>query len=73
MGRPSKAAQAAYIKRIDALKNRLLDLCAEEDRGLSVDLEFQRVRRYHHEDEIPMIEAYERVIDEITTKGPVKL
>ncbi|AOT24079.1 hypothetical protein SEA_SUPPI_51 [Arthrobacter phage Suppi] len=73
MGKPSKAAQAAYIKRIDALKNRLLDLCAEEERGLSVDLEFQRVRRCHHEDEIPMIDAYERVINEITTKGPVKL
>ncbi|AOZ65087.1 hypothetical protein KDJ05_gp51 [Arthrobacter phage Oxynfrius] len=71
MGRPSKAAQAAYIKRIDALKNRLLDLCAAH--RLPVDSEFQRVRRYHHEDEIPMIEAYERVIDEITTKGPVKL
>ncbi|ASZ74362.1 hypothetical protein SEA_KINGBOB_48 [Arthrobacter phage KingBob] len=70
MGR-SRASQAAYIKRIDRLKNELLDLCASE--GLSVDEEFQRVRRYHKEDEIPMIAAYERVIDEITTKGPVKL
>ncbi|ALY10006.1 hypothetical protein FDH62_gp48 [Arthrobacter phage Pumancara] len=70
MGR-SRASQAAYIKRIDRLKNELLDLCASE--GLSVDEEFQRVRRYHKEDEIPMIAAYERVIDEIVTKGPIKL
>ncbi|AZF98672.1 hypothetical protein SEA_RIOVINA_48 [Arthrobacter phage Riovina] len=70
MGR-SRASQAAYIKRIDRLKNELIDLCLGQ--GLSVDDEFARVRRYHKEDEVPMIEAYGRVIDEIKTKGPVKL
>lgn len=57
----SKEQQAAYIRKLDTRKNRLIELSPPR----LVEEAFQRVRQiYRDEPDTDMIAAYDRVIQE---------
>ena len=62
MGKRSKEQQAAYVRKIDSRKNRLIELASPVN---GIDEAFQRVRQiYRDEPDTDMIAAYDRVIEE---------